>query len=77
MKQPKTGILELVVNTASYYYWLTLMWRGDQDQKIRQAYPMSNTKDENELTYAKGVPLSRIVLQLRFSSFDLEHQFQC
>jgi hypothetical protein len=35
-------------------------WRGAQDQKIRQPNPMSNTKDENELTDAKGVPLSHL-----------------
>jgi hypothetical protein len=45
------------------------MWRGAQDQKIRQPNPMSNSNDENELTDAKGVPLSRLVrLLLRIGS---------
>jgi len=38
------------------------MWRGGQDQKIRQANLMSNTKDKNEPKDAEAVPLSRIVL---------------
>ena len=37
------------------------MWRGGQDQKIRQANLMSNTKDENEPTDAEAVTLSRLM----------------
>jgi hypothetical protein len=37
------------------------MWRGGQDQKIRQENLMSNTKDENEPKDAEAVTLSRIV----------------
>jgi hypothetical protein len=43
------------------------MWRGGQDQKIRQADSMSNTKDENGPSDAEGVTLPRIVLLLGFA----------
>jgi hypothetical protein len=38
------------------------MWRGAQDQKIRQANSTSNTKDKNEPNDAEGVTLPRIVV---------------
>jgi hypothetical protein len=42
------------------------MWRGGQDQKIRQENLMSNTKDENEPSDAEAVTLSRFVLLFKF-----------
>jgi len=46
------------------------MWRGGQDQKIRQANPMSNTKDKNEPSDAEAVTLPRLVVQ-HFSTEEL------
>lgn len=59
------------------------MWRGAQDQKIRQVNSTSNTKDKNEPNDAEGVTLPRIVrLFLMFGPPELVRilkvsSFQC
>ena len=53
--------LAVYFGRSLHFLRITFMWRGGQDQKKRQANPMSNTKDENEPSDAEGVTLPRII----------------
>ena len=53
--------LQFSVVISSFISWTNADVGGGQDQKIRQANPMSNTKDENEPNDAEAVTLSRFV----------------